>query len=114
MISDFKKLREKLNNIIEKHGLHSERTRKISKRYNELVNDYYQKERQYHKDALIYIKYLESIKNLRKITKVFFRFPSIKEWNYYAKENNLLNSESLKYISGSNWHNLRNRILSER
>ena len=61
----------------------------------------------------MYIKYLESINCLRKIARDFVRFPTIKEWNYYAKENNLLNSESLKYISGNSWHDLRNRILSE-
>ena len=57
--------------------------------------------------------YLKSIKNLKKITKDFVKFPTIKEWNYYAKENNLLSSESLKYISGNSWHDLRNRISSK-
>lgn len=45
MISDFKELREKLHKSIEMSGLHSERTEKISKRYNELVNLYYQNEK---------------------------------------------------------------------
>lgn len=110
MISDFEKLRKKLEESIEVNGLDSEQTRKLSQRYNELVNFYYQNEKQYRKDNPIYIKYVESIKYLRKITKDFVEFPTIKEWNYYAKEKNLLNSESLKYISGSNWHDLRNRI----
>ncbi len=110
MINDFEKLRKKLEESIEVNGLDSEQTRKLSQRYNELVNFYYQNERQYRKDNPIYIKYVESIKYLRKITKDFVEFPTIREWNYYAKENDLLNSESLKYISGSNWHELRNRI----
>jgi len=38
---------------------------------------------------------------------------SIKEWNELAMRENLLSTESLKYISGSNWHNLRNTILAE-
>lgn len=113
MINDFEKLRKKLHETIEVYGLDSEKTRKISKRYNELVNSYYQNEKQYHRDNVMYIKYLESINCLRKIARDFVRFPTIKEWNYYAKENNLLNSESLKYISGNSWHDLRNRILSE-
>lgn len=113
MISDFEKLREKLHDSIEKYGLDSEATRKISKRYNVLVNSYYQNERQYHKEDIMGIKYIESVENLRKITKDFVKFPTIKEWNYYAKENDLLNSESLKYISGNTWHSLRNRILTE-
>lgn len=110
MISDFKELRRKLDECVEKYGLHSERTKKLSKRYNELVNLYYQNEKQYHEDSLIRDNYLKSIQCLKKITKDFVKFPTIKEWNYYAKENNLLNSESLKYISGNSWHDLRNRI----
>ena len=110
MISDFEKLRKKLEESIEVNGLDSEQTRKLSQRYNELVNFYYQNEKQYRKDNPIYIKYVESIKYLKKITKDFVEFPTIREWNYYAKENDLLNSESLKYISGSNWHDLRYRI----
>ena len=110
MISDFEKLRGKLDESVEKYGLHSERTKKISRRYNRLVNLYYQNEKQYHRSSLIHDNYLESIECLRKITKDSVKFPTIEEWNYYAKENNLLNSESLKYISGNSWHDLRNRI----
>ena len=53
MISDFEKLREKLHKSIEIYGLHSENTKKISKRYDELVNFYYQNERQYQEDNVI-------------------------------------------------------------
>lgn len=113
MINDFEKLRGKLHEAIDVYGLDSEKTNKISRRYNELVNDYYQNERQYHEDNLMYIKYLESIQCLRKITKDFMKFPTTNEWNHYAKENDLLNSESLKYISGNDWHNLRNTILAQ-
>lgn len=113
MICDFEKLQEKLHESIEKNGLNSEQTRKISKKYNELINLYYKNETQYHEGDMMGIKYMESIKCLKKITRDFVKFPTIKEWNYYAKENDLLNSESLKYISGNSWHDLRNRILAE-
>ena len=111
MTHNFEKLRQKLDESIETTGLSSEKTKKISIRYNELVNNYYEKEQQYHKGNFMYRKYLESIKNLKKITRDFMKFPTIKEWNHYAKENNLLNTESLKYISGCTWHDLRNKIL---
>lgn len=113
MINDFKKLREKLDESVEIYGLHSERTQKISERYNELVNFYYQNERQYNQDNIMNIKYQESVECLRKIAKDFMKFPTIKEWNCYAEQNDLLNSESLKYISGNTWHDLRNRISSQ-
>lgn len=61
----------------------------------------------------MYHKYIDSVKSLKKITGDFINFPTINEWNHYAKENDFLNSESLKYISGNNWHDLRNKILSE-
>lgn len=111
MISNFEKLRKKLDESIETTGISSEKTRKISIKYNELVNNYYKKEKQYHAGNFMHKKYLESVQNLRKVTKDFVKFPTIKEWNYYAKENNLLNTESLKYISGNTWHELRNKIL---
>ena len=110
MIDEFEELRVKLHKSIEENGLHSEKTFKISERYNKLVNFHYQNERQYRSSNLMYEKYKESIKALRKITADTIEFPTIKQWNHYAKENNLLNSESLKYISGSSWHGLRNRI----
>lgn len=110
MIDEFEDLREKLHESIEINGLNSKQTKKISKRYNDLVNFHYQNERQYSDNNLMHKKYVESVKYLRQITRDFVEFPTIKEWNYYAKQNNLLNSESLKYMSGSTWHDLRNRI----
>ena len=57
-----------------------------------------------------YFKYTESLKKLKKMTVKKIEFPTVKEWNKYAKENQLLSSESIKYIAGVNWHELRNRI----
>lgn len=113
MIDDFEKLRKKLHNSIEKNGLDSTKTKKISERFDKMVNNYYKNEKQYHQNSFVHDKYLESIQSLKKITKDFVKFPSVPEWNKYAKEKNLLSSESLKYISGNNWHDLRNRILAE-
>ena len=62
----------------------------------------------------MYKKYVESINAIEKITQDFGEFPSIPEWNKYAKEKDLLNSESIKYISGLNWHDLRNRTISRK
>lgn len=113
MIDNFERLRKKLHESMEKNGLNSEKTKKISERFDKMVNNYYKNEKQYSEDSIIHIKYIESIKRLKRITKDFVKFPSVQEWNHYAKEKDLLCSESLKYISGNNWHDLRNRILSE-
>ena len=108
----FEKLRGKLEMSINKYGLNSEKTRKISEKFEELINSYYKNEIQYHEDSIMYINYKESIKTLKNITKEFSKFPTIDEWNKYAKEHDLLCSESIKYISGINWHDLRSRIKS--
>lgn len=114
MIDEFEELRLKLHKSIEENGLHSEKTFKISERYNKLVNLHYQNERQYRENNIMYENYKESVKSLRKLTEELIDFPTIKVWNCFAKENNLLNSESIKYISGSSWHGLRNRIYPKR
>ena len=108
-----KKIQNQLHKNIEKYGLNSEKTRKISERYNKMVNCYYQKERQYNEWNIMKIKYKISMEKLKKLTTDFGNFPSVEEWNYYAKKQDLLSSESIKYISGNNWHDLRNRIMSE-
>ena len=107
-----KRIRNKLDAIVEKYVLNSKETKKVSKRFDEVLNEYYKKEVQYPKDSFIYLKYEESIKCLKEITRKKEKFPTIQEWNKYAKKHELLSSESIKYISGVNWHELRNRTIN--
>ncbi|MCI8640981.1 MAG: hypothetical protein HFJ59_03805 [Clostridia bacterium] len=109
----FEKLRIRLEISIDKNGLDSKKTKKLIEEFEKLVNSYYKNELQYHEESIMYIKYKESIKELENISKNFSKFPTIDEWNKYAKEHNLLCSESIKYISGINWHDLRNRIKTQ-
>jgi len=107
-MSEIEQLRNKLHEAIDKYGINAEETRKISVELDNLLNN-----RGYNEKNLMYNKYLESMFELRKITKLFAKFPSVDEWNKYAKENLLLNSESIKYISGLNWHKLKDRIKND-
>lgn len=107
-MSEIEQLRNKLHEAIDKYGIDAEETRKISVEMDKLLN-----KRGYNEKNLMYNKYLESMFELRKITKLFAKFPSVDEWNKYAKKNLLLNSESIKYISGSNWHKLKDRIKND-
>lgn len=107
-MSEIEHLRNKLHEAIDKHGINAEETRKISVEMDKLLN-----KRGYNEKNLMYNKYLESMFELRKISKIFNEFPSVDEWNKYAKEKYLLNSESLKYISGLNWHKLKDKIKKE-
>lgn len=113
MTNDFEKLREELYEAIDVYGLNSEKTKEISKKYNDLVNGYYENEEQPHELNIMNSKYLESMKCLKEMTKELTRFPSIKEWNHYAKEKDLLNSESLKYMNGNDWKKLKDIILEK-
>ena len=107
-MSEIEELRQKLHRAIEEYGLNSEEVYKISIEMDKLVN-----KRGYNEKNLMYNKYLESMFELRKISKIFGEFPTISEWNKYAKENYLLNSESIKYMSGLDWNMLRSRIKKE-
>lgn len=113
MINRFERLRKKLDAEIEKNGLNSRKTEILSDKFNKILNNYYLKERKFKEGNVLEEKYKLSLEKLEKKTKKSKKFPSIEEWNKYAKENDLLSSESIKYISGINWHELRIRILSE-
>lgn len=47
-----------------------------------------------------YLKAIQKIKNMQKMV-------SVNEWNKIAKEENLLSTESLKYISGRDFETLQ-------
>lgn len=63
--------------------------RKIEWRFDKMVNNYYKNEKQYKENSIIRVKYIETIQRLKRITKDFVKFPTINEWNHYAKEKNL-------------------------
>ncbi len=47
-----KRIRNKLHVMIEKYGLNSKETRKVSKHFDDVLNEYYRKEVQYPKREL--------------------------------------------------------------
>ena len=57
--------------------------------------------------------YDETYNELKKIAIMNNKFPDIEEWDKYAKENNLLSSESIKYISMLEWKYLRLKVNKE-
>jgi len=95
----FDKLRGKLEMTINKYGLNSEKTKKISEKFEELINSYYKNEIQYHEDSIMYINYKEAIKTLKNITKEFSKFPTIDEWNKYAKEHDEIETPASELLS---------------
>ena len=57
--------------------------------------------------------YDASYKELIKITIKNGKFPELEEWNKYAKENNLLSTESMKYITELEWKYIRLKVNKE-
>lgn len=107
-MSEIEELRQQLHEAIEEYGINSEEVYIISVKMDRLLN-----KRGYTNSNTIYNAYLNSMFELRKISKIFGEFPTISKWNKYAKENYLLNSESIKYMSGLDWNRLRSRIKKE-
>lgn len=111
VLGKIERLRNKLHATIEKYGLESAQVQKISKELDELINEYIKRQKIYPEGNIMINEYNNAIEKLEKLTAEFGEFPSIEKWNKYAKEKVLLNSESIKYISGLNWHELRDFIL---
>lgn len=112
-----KRLKEKLDQEIKINGLDSKKARRYSIQIDFLINKYYNVEypleKKYEQNSELYRYYKTSFNKLKQLTRDFSKFPTIEEWNYFAKENNCLNHVSMQYISGLDWHRLRDVILSE-
>lgn len=114
-IKKIRSLRNKLHKSIKKNGLDSDETRKISDEMDILINEYYDNIQRisYPTGSEMKIYYEYSYKQLKIVTQQLERFPSVQEWNKFAKENVLLSSMSMQYISKLNWNYLRTKILRE-
>lgn len=112
MNKDIEKVRQELYEAINKYGLQSEKTinisKKIDKYANECLKNTIKKEDNEMKKA-----YLDTYMELKKIKIQTGKFPKVREWNKYAQKNTFLNSESIKYINGQNWKQLKQKIESE-
>ena len=96
-----KKLRKKLYFEIEKSGIESEKTIKVSQELDDLITEYYAEKNINIKNNIMYNEYKLAYDQIKKIVKNSRRFPSIKEWNKTAKKQMYLNNKSIEYISRS-------------
>lgn len=108
-------LRNKLQSSIEKTGVNSNETREISNKMDILIKEYYDsiKEVEYPKFSDMYLYYKKSYKELKDVTQQLEKFPTVQEWNKFAKENNYLSNVSIEYISRLNWKYLKIKVERE-
>lgn len=113
--AEIKKVRKKLNDSIDRYGIESENTMEHSIKINALINEYYRSREtiRYPHNSNMHKYYHKSYDALKSITEEFGEFPTIKNWNKHAKENNCLSSSSMQYISKLDWNKLRTKIFTE-
>lgn len=114
--SRIRNLQNKLNNDVEKNKLSNKDTLEISNEIDKLINHYYllsMQERKYPINSNMKLYYNLSYEELKKLTIKNKEFPELEEWNCYAKENNLLSSESIKYISMLEWKYLKLKVKKD-
>ena len=142
-VKKIRSLRNKLHKSIKKNGLNSEETRKISDEIDILINEYYNsierailrdtpiilfdeatsaldnhsknkiEETKYPEDSEMLLYFNMSYEALKVMTLQLEKFPTVNEWNKYAKENNYLSHLSLEYISKLDWNYLQVKIERE-
>ncbi len=115
ILLEIRKLQKKLNNSIVKNGLNSNKTREISLKVDELINEYYKsiEIRQYPITSIIGNCYEVSYRELKFITLDNNKFPSVQEWNKYAKQNCLLSATAIQYVNMLDWNYIRAKIIRE-
>lgn len=107
------RLRERMHKVIDLYGIDSKEVRRVSSKLDKLINLSYSHEKEYPEKAEMKYYYYESYEHLKKITREYGQFPTIAEWTKYCKEMCLLCAVSMQYISGRNWNDLRDFIITE-
>ena len=111
--NEIRDLQNKLNSGIQNHKLDNLNAIEISNKIDKVLNDYYlisMYGRKFPSNSNMKKYYELSYKELIKLTIKNNKFPTLEEWNKFAKENNLLSSESMKYISTLEWKYLRLKV----
>lgn len=108
-------LQRKLDSSITKNGLSDNKTVELSLEIDELINNYYKQTevRKYPDDSPFPYYYNVSYNRLKDYTEEKNKFPNVQEWNRYAKANNLLSTESIKYIAILKWDYLKIKVERE-
>lgn len=113
------KVRKKLYESIEENGINSQKTIETEKKFDILINLYYKsnkhkaKGRYYKEEDKVGKEYQTSYEYLKSLTNKLGEFPDVSTWNKFATKKGCLSSTSIQYISGMNWHKLRDKIKTD-
>lgn len=115
LYNDIKRIQKTLDKNIENRGIDDFITRATSLKLDKLINEFYEtiEEREYPEKSEMYEAYEMSYYMLKEMMITNKRFPMVEEWNKYANETGLLNSESIKYIARLEWHFLEIKLKRE-
>ena len=115
VIKNLKTIRKKLDKSIRKYGIYSENSQIISKEFDDLLNVYYKsiKEVEFPESSMMIIYYRISYNALKELTQKNKKFPLVKEWNKYDKENKFMSHISLEYISKLDWNYIQIKVERE-
>ena len=111
--NEIRDLQNKLNSDIQNNQIDNLETIGLSNKIDKLLNDYYLVSmygRKFPTNSNMKKYYELSYKKLVKLTVQNNKFPSLEEWNEYARENNLLSAESMYYISMLEWKYLKLKV----
>ncbi len=114
LLGKIKKYRKLLYKNIDIYGINSREVREISLILDNLINKYLKEENNldYSINSKTRKDYLNSYYNLLKVSKDF-GFPTVQEWNHYAKNYGYLSAKSIEYISKKNWKKLKEKVEIE-
>ena len=113
MLKALELLSNKLYLNIDKYGLSSYETAKTTKEIDDISTKFLKREKKFANNNFMYNQYKISYQKLKKLSGEFNENITIEAWNRYAKENDYLNAESIKYISGLNWNELKLKMKIE-
>lgn len=115
LFSQIKKYRKILNKTISKTGIYSDETKNISNQIDRLIVQYYQQTKAitFPTESSTNQFFEKSYQALKIVTINNNKFPTVTEWNEFAKKNNCLCHKSLEYITRLDWNYLEIKVQRE-
>lgn len=115
LFSQIKKYRKILTKTITKTGIHSKETTEISNQIDRLIVQYYKQTKtiSFPTESSTNQFFEKSYQALKIVTLDNNKFPTVEQWNQFAKKNDCLSHKSLEYITRLDWNYLEIKVERE-